>query len=89
LSTPYETPREVKKKLRDLEPLRARAAARDFVRSGTLDKKYKPAVRRVTAAIIATPIAIILGWELYQRQFLGKEQRTYDEATPPPPKPSK
>ncbi|KAF2176994.1 hypothetical protein K469DRAFT_755359 [Zopfia rhizophila CBS 207.26] len=41
-----------------------------------LPKKYKPAARRVTAIMVATPIVLVLGYELYQRFFRGKEVKT-------------
>jgi hypothetical protein len=40
-----------------------------------LPSKYKPAERKVRAVIIALPVAIVTSWVLYERLFLGQEQK--------------
>ncbi|PBP18179.1 hypothetical protein BUE80_DR010732 [Diplocarpon rosae] len=66
----------------------ARAGARpNTARSQQLPKNYKPVARRVTAAIVALPIALVTGYVLYQRLVLGQEKKTLasqqDVATEP------
>ncbi|KAK0782765.1 hypothetical protein LTS02_012069 [Friedmanniomyces endolithicus] len=50
-------------------------ASQRVVRDGILDARYRPAARRVTAIICALPIAIYLSYELFERRFMGKEQK--------------
>jgi hypothetical protein len=45
------------------------------VTTGKLDPRYKAAARRWTALICALPIALVLSYELFRRQFLGAEQK--------------
>lgn len=51
-------------------------AAQRYVREGILDPRYRPAARRVTAIICALPLAVVLGYVLFQRRFMGVEQKT-------------
>jgi hypothetical protein len=60
-----------------LDPARGVAASLRVVREGVLDPRYKPASRRVIAIICAVPIFIVTSWVLFQRQFLGVEQRKH------------
>ncbi|KAF2402807.1 hypothetical protein EJ06DRAFT_554378 [Trichodelitschia bisporula] len=55
----------------------SRAGARGGMppRPGDLADKYKPAARRVTAIIVALPIAIVTSYFLYERVVLGVEQK--------------
>jgi hypothetical protein len=62
-----------------LDPARGVAASLRVVREGVLDPRYKPASRRVIAIICAVPIFIVTSWVLFQRQFLGVEQRKHTE----------
>lgn len=32
--------------------------------------------RRITALMVSLPLSIWIGWELFQRRFMGKEQKT-------------
>ena len=50
-------------------------ASKRVVTSGKLDPKYKAAARRWTALICAMPIALVLSYELFRRQFMGAEQK--------------
>jgi len=50
-------------------------AAQRYVREGILDPRYRPAARRVTAIICALPLALYLTYELFERRFMGKEQK--------------
>ncbi|KAK5696992.1 hypothetical protein LTR17_024117 [Elasticomyces elasticus] len=50
-------------------------ASQRVVRDGILDPRYRPAARRVTAIICALPIALYLSYELFERRFMGKEQK--------------
>ncbi|OWP02485.1 hypothetical protein B2J93_61 [Marssonina coronariae] len=43
--------------------------------SQQLPKNYKPVARRVTAAIVALPIALVTGYVLFQRLVLGQEKK--------------
>ncbi|KAK7618336.1 hypothetical protein IWX50DRAFT_644130 [Phyllosticta citricarpa] len=43
--------------------------------------EYKPVARRVLAAIVAAPIAIVSSWMLWERLVLGKEQRARPEVS--------
>ena len=45
------------------------------VREGKLDDRYKPAARRITALICALPILIFTSYVLFQRRFMGVEQK--------------
>jgi len=60
-----------------LDPARGREASLRVVREGVLDPRYKPASRRVIAIICAVPIFIVSSWVLFQRQFLGVEQKKH------------
>jgi hypothetical protein len=60
-----------------LDPARGAAASLRVAREGVLDPRYKPASRRVVAIICAVPIFIVTSWVLFQRQFLGVEQRKH------------
>ncbi|OQO08688.1 hypothetical protein B0A48_06558 [Cryoendolithus antarcticus] len=60
------------------EPLdlaRGYAATMRVAREGVLDRRYRPAARRVTAIICAVPVLLVTSWVLYKRQFLGEEQK--------------
>lgn len=57
------------------DPARGIEASMRFVREGVVDPRYRPAARRVTAALCALPIAIYLTYELFQRRFMGREQK--------------
>jgi hypothetical protein len=61
-----------------LDPARGRAASERVVREGILDPRYKPASRRVTAIIVALPILLVTSWMLFERQFMGVEQKVHD-----------
>lgn len=58
-----------------LDPARGAAATQRVVREGVLDPRYKPASRRVIAIICAVPIFLVTSWVLFQRQFMGVEQK--------------
>ena len=60
-----------------LDPARGAAASLRVAREGVLDPRYKPASRRVVAIICAVPIFIVTSWVLFQRQFLGVEQKKH------------
>jgi len=60
-----------------LDPARGAAASLRVAREGVLDPRYKPASRRVIAIICAVPIFIVTSWVLFQRQFLGVEQKKH------------
>ncbi|KAM0712671.1 hypothetical protein Q7P35_000118 [Cladosporium inversicolor] len=60
-----------------LDPARGAAASLKVAREGVLDPRYKPASRRVVAIICAVPIFIVTSWVLFQRQFLGVEQKKH------------
>ncbi|WPH02095.1 Hypothetical protein R9X50_00495000 [Acrodontium crateriforme] len=51
------------------------AASQQVVRTGVLPARYRPAARKIISIICALPIALYLSWELYQRRFMGKEQK--------------
>lgn len=51
---------------------------------GQLPAKYKPAARRITAIMVALPIAIVTSYELYQRLVLGKERKLMPHIEPLP-----
>ncbi|PBP26367.1 hypothetical protein BUE80_DR002580 [Diplocarpon rosae] len=54
----------------------ARAGARrNTASSQQLPKNYKPVARKVTATIVALPIALVTGYVLYQRLVLGQEKK--------------
>ncbi|KAK5142785.1 hypothetical protein LTR32_004941 [Rachicladosporium monterosium] len=64
--------------LPDAEPkdiARGVEASQRVVRDGFLDPRYRPAARRVTAIICALPLAIYLSYVLFERRFMGKEQK--------------
>jgi hypothetical protein len=56
-------------------PERGLEAAKNVVRSGKLDERYRRAAWQYTKIICLLPLVIYLSWELYQRRFLGKEQK--------------
>lgn len=58
-----------------LDPARGAEASLRAAREGVLDPRYKPASRRVLAIICAVPIFLVTSWVLFQRQFLGVEQK--------------
>ena len=63
---------------RQLDPpdlARGVEASQRYMATGVVDKRYKSAGRRVTAIICTVPIVIVLGMELYQRRFIGKEMK--------------
>jgi hypothetical protein len=60
-----------------LDPARGAAASLRVAREGVLDPRYKPASRRVVAIICAVPIFLVTSWVLFQRQFLGVEQKKH------------
>lgn len=62
-----------------LDPARGVAASLRAAREGVLDPRYKPASRRVLAIICAVPIFLVTSWVLFQRQFLGVEQKTREK----------
>ncbi|OCL11065.1 hypothetical protein AOQ84DRAFT_361854 [Glonium stellatum] len=51
---------------------------------GQLPAKYKPAARRIMAIMVALPIAIVTGYELYQRLVLGEERKLMPRIEPLP-----
>ena len=51
------------------------AATQRVVSTGVLDPRYRPASRRILAIIVALPLVIGLGYELFQRRFFGKERK--------------
>lgn len=60
-----------------LDPARGAAASLRVAQEGVLDPRYKPASRRVIAIICAVPIFIVTSWVLFQREFLGVEQKKH------------
>lgn len=60
-----------------LDPARGAAASLRFAREGVVDPRYKPAARRVIAIICAVPILIVTSWVLFQREFMGVEQKKH------------
>lgn len=60
-----------------LDPARGAAASLRAAREGVLDPRYKPASRRVVAIICAVPIFIVTSYVLFQRQFMGVEQKKH------------
>lgn len=60
-----------------LDPARGAAASLRVAREGVLDPRYKPAARRVVAIICALPVFIVMSWVLYQREFMGVEQKKH------------
>lgn len=58
------------------DPTRGLEAARRVVKEGFLDPRYKRAARSFTAVMCALPIAIYTSYELFQRRFRGKEQKS-------------
>jgi hypothetical protein len=50
-------------------------ASKRVVTTGKLDPRYKAAARKWTALICALPIALVLSYELFRRQFMGAEQK--------------
>lgn len=60
-----------------LDPARGRAASERVVREGILDPRYRPASRRVTAIICALPVLLVTSWMLFERQFMGVEQKVH------------
>jgi hypothetical protein len=65
-------------------PERGAEAAARYVKEGVLDKRYAGAARRATALIVAMPLVIGLGYELYQRRFNGKERKRVPVVEPMP-----
>ncbi|TKA43746.1 hypothetical protein B0A54_05505 [Friedmanniomyces endolithicus] len=64
--------------LPDAEPkdlARGVEASQRVLRGGMLDPRYRPAARRVTAIICALPLAMVLSYVLFERRFMGKEQK--------------
>ncbi|KAF2207426.1 hypothetical protein CERZMDRAFT_91765 [Cercospora zeae-maydis SCOH1-5] len=61
---------------RSQDPTRGLEAARRVVKEGFLDPRYRHMARRVTAVICAMPILLYTSYELFQRRFMGKEQKT-------------
>lgn len=51
-------------------------AARRVVKEGFLDPRYRRAARSFTAIMCALPILLYTSYELFQRRFMGKEQKT-------------
>jgi hypothetical protein len=66
------------------DPSRGLEATYKVVREGVLEPRYKQAAKAYTRLIVALPLAIYLGWELYRRRFFGVEQKPF-----PPPKKEK
>ncbi|KAK4507664.1 hypothetical protein PRZ48_001399 [Zasmidium cellare] len=58
-------------------PARGAQAAADVVKTGILDPRYRSVAKRYTWAIAAAPVAIYLSYELFQRLFMGKEQKPF------------
>ncbi|KAM3419166.1 hypothetical protein BST61_g5110 [Cercospora zeina] len=58
------------------DPARGLEAARRVVKEGFLDPRYRRVARSFTAAICAMPILLYTSYELFQRRFMGKEQKT-------------
>lgn len=58
-----------------LDPQRGYEASVRVAQGGKLDARYRPAARRVLAIMVALPFSIWLSWELFQRRYMGKEQK--------------
>ena len=58
------------------DPARGLEASMRVARGGKLDARYRGASRSVLAVIVAVPFAIVLGYELYQRRFADKQQKS-------------
>ncbi|KAF2768815.1 hypothetical protein EJ03DRAFT_351828 [Teratosphaeria nubilosa] len=54
-------------------------ATRRVITTGVLEPRYRPAARRVTAIIVGLPIVIGLGYELFQRRFMGKARKVLED----------
>lgn len=63
-------------KVEHKDPARGLEASLRVAQGEKLDKRYRPASRRVLTIIVGIPFIIVLGWELYQRRFMGKEKRS-------------
>ncbi|KIW01533.1 uncharacterized protein PV09_07011 [Verruconis gallopava] len=71
-----------------------RGGGAQFTQPGELPAKYKPALRRVQAIIVALPIVIVTSYMLYERLVLGVEPKKLprlpsgsENRTPPSSKP--
>ncbi|RMZ06618.1 hypothetical protein D0862_04566 [Hortaea werneckii] len=71
---PQPTPSQPKEQPSDTAA-RALEASRRYITEGFKDPRYRSAARRVTAIICALPLALYLSYELFQRRFMGKEQK--------------
>lgn len=87
-STPTPTPARSFLEREPLDPARGAAASLRVAREGVLDPRYKPAARRVVAIICALPIAIVTTWVLYQREFMGVEQKKHTPRATPSEEPA-
>ncbi|KAI7547439.1 hypothetical protein KC331_g5019 [Hortaea werneckii] len=72
---PAPTPSPPKQQLPSDTAARALEASRRYITEGFKDPRYRSAARRVTAIICALPLALYLSYELFQRRFMGKEQK--------------
>ncbi|KAI7251920.1 hypothetical protein KC343_g5569 [Hortaea werneckii] len=74
---PQPTPSPPKQQPQQTSDTAARAleASRRYITEGFKDPRYRSAARRVTAIICALPLALYLSYELFQRRFMGKEQK--------------
>lgn len=58
-------------------PARGAAASLRAATEGVLDPRYRAASRRVIAIICAVPIFLVTSWVLFQRRFMGVEQKHF------------
>lgn len=59
------------------DPARGIEATRRVVKEGVLDPRYRPVARRVTALMCGLTLSIGLGYELFQRRFMGRERKRH------------
>ncbi|KAM0717630.1 hypothetical protein Q7P37_007482 [Cladosporium fusiforme] len=76
-STPATPAPPLKPTHEPLDPARGAAASLKAAREGVLDPRYKAASRRVVAIICAVPIFLVTSWVLFQRRFMGVEQKKH------------
>ena len=57
------------------DPARGIEASKQVVREGQLHPRYKAAAKSYTRIVVLSPLIIWLSYELYQRRFMGKEQK--------------
>ncbi|KAI7160166.1 hypothetical protein KC349_g3670 [Hortaea werneckii] len=72
---PAPTPSPPKQQQPSDTAARALEASRRYITEGFKDPRYRSAARRITAIICALPLALYLSYELFQRRFMGKEQK--------------